>query len=145
MVMDVGRPLFGDEAMRFAEGGLILEFMADTDPDSDSRDDDLPRYVPVASISAFSHEKEWLFTGKRVKFKITNIYEYDMEKGHRVELAVLNKIQKMLSNGEPKWKEKELEMFQEFCRLNAGTYVLCAMCHALRCCERETVCCFAAI
>ena len=42
---------------------------------------------------------------------------------HKTELTVLNKMQKLLQNGETEWKSKELAIFQEFCRLHDGEYV----------------------
>ena len=68
--------------------GSILKLMADIESDDDMSA--MPRYVPVATFSAFSGERANLFTGKRVRFKITNIFEGRMERGHRAELTVLN-------------------------------------------------------
>ena len=101
-----------------------MELTAEDDVDDEISDS--PHYLAVSSISAFPNEKELLFSGKRVKFRISNIYKggFGKKYGHRLRLSTLNKIQKMLRNGDPKWKAEELAMFKEFCSLKYDEYVL---------------------
>ena len=98
-----------------------MELRADIDDGSDSSK--TPRYLAVEKLSAHKDEKEWLFTGKRVKLKITNIILSGDTKSHRDELRVLNNIQKLLRNEEPVWDETEVLLFKEYCRLRHRRFV----------------------
>ena len=98
-----------------------MELVADVEDSNDPSGS--PRYLAVENLSAHKDEKELLFTGKRVKLKITNIILSGTNKGHRGELRVLNNIQKLIRNGSPRWNAKEVELFQEYCRLRDLGYV----------------------
>ena len=98
-----------------------MELSADVDENNDISKS--ARYLAVQNLSAHKHEKELLFSGKRVKLKITNIILSGTKKGHSTELSVLNNIQKLLSNGTPFWTASEVELFQEYCRLRDLRYV----------------------
>ena len=102
-----------------------MELRADVGDTNDSSK--APRYLAVEKLSAHQNEKEWLFTGKRVKFKITNIILSGGTKSHRDELCVLNKIQNLLRNGQPVWNpdesETEVQLFREYCRLRNLRYI----------------------
>ena len=93
----------------------------------ESKDDHLPKYVPVERFSAFSQEKEFLFHGERCKLQIRNIYEGHVAKStsHRTELSALNVFQKMLENEKIEWKcfQNELLMIQEYIRLTIAKFV----------------------
>ena len=101
-----------------------MELGPDVHDDEGAASHDAPRYLSVEKLSSFSNEKEYFFSGQRVKFRITNIIESSTMKHHRRELTLLNKIQQLVSNGAPVWKPKELEMFEEFCEMQEREYVL---------------------
>ena len=95
--------------------GVILKMTTD-DPSGDaSVGREQLRYLPVSKMSDFKGEKELLFTG-RAKFKISNIYKVSAtsKKGHRVEVAMLNNIQKLLQNGVPEWTKRDLALFDYY-------------------------------
>lgn len=104
-----------------ASDGLLLELGADVVDDADLSG--APRYLAVEKLSAHEHERELLFTGKRVKLKITKIIPSGASEDHRTELSVLNKIQKLLRNGTPKWKKGEIELFQKYRGWRESMYV----------------------
>ena len=101
-----------------------MELGPDVHDDEEASSRDVPRYLSVEKLSSFSNEKEHFFSGQRVKFRITNIIESSTMKHHRRELSLLNKIQQLLSNGAPVWKDRELKMFAEFCEMQQSEYVL---------------------
>lgn len=76
--VDNGHFLLPSTASRFADGsGVVLRMQADTGLEEDGVSEREPpsptRYISVAAISAFD-EKELLFVGENVKFKIKQIY-----------------------------------------------------------------------
>eukprot|EP01084_Bolivina_argentea_P147845 258623_1 len=56
-----------------------------------------PKYLSVSFLSDFPHEEELLFYGN-VIFKISDITEGSNLKGHRNELLILNKFQRIVKN-----------------------------------------------
>ena len=46
-----------------------------------------------------------------------------MTKGYGKELRVLRNIQKTLQHGIPKWTEKHIKLFVEYCNLNNQRFV----------------------
>ena len=103
-------------ATRFGAEGVILKLIPAASDDDPSAE--LPRYLPVDALSAFN-EKEWLFGGKNVKFRIKDIYSKSVTKATSSTTAVsaLTKMQRLLQNKEPQWRTKELSMIEEYCKL----------------------------
>ena len=121
---------FGNySANQFADqgngNGLILHLAADEG--EESKDGDLPKYIPTRGFSAFPQERELLFYGERCKFQIRNIYEGHVakNKSHRTELSALNVFQKMLENGKIEWKrfQNELSVIREYMQVVVTKYV----------------------
>ena len=83
-------------------------------PDTADKGDvgELPRYLPVEKFSAYQNEGEWLFGGRNNKLRIKNIYKE--KRSCKTAVSALTKMQQLLQNGSPKWKEKELLMIQEY-------------------------------
>ena len=109
-------------ASQFAKSsGVVLQLLADIDPEKESvplKERAKPtRYLPVERISCFKEEKELLFAGEEVKFRINKIYrsETGLRYGHEKELAVLRNIQEILLNGNPQWTQDEIDVFIDFC------------------------------
>lgn len=101
-----------------------MEFSTDIEIEGDTPAKEMstaqaPRFLAVERLSAHEHEKEWLFFGKQVKFRITNIIQGGSAKTkeHRQELKLLNNIQKLLRNGTPQWTQTQIALFEEYCQL----------------------------
>ena len=77
------------------------------------------RYLPVSSISNFASESELLVAGERVKLQIKEIFNSRSKpnRGHKMEVAVLQNIQKMLLHGVADWTGKQIDTFRDFCNL----------------------------
>ena len=94
------------------------------DVQNESDVNDLPKYIPTYTFSAFPNEKELLFCGKKCKFKIQNIYENGWQ-SHGKEISALNVLQKLLENGNVEWKsvEDEVALIQQYIELEVTEYV----------------------
>ena len=101
-------------AERFAEeDGIILELTPDASEDAT---EELPRYLPVKTLSCFEGEDEWLFGGKSAKFKIKSIHNKKVTKkiGNKFAVSALTKMQQLLQNGDPEWKPSELSLIDQY-------------------------------
>ena len=120
-------------AKRFGKtSGVVFKLGAEQEEDSDS--DNVPRYVPVQDISAFSDEKEYLFSGQNNKFIVEDIYDCSTRTWHKHEIAALRKFQQMLRSDNSKWdKDKnEISIVQEYIRLVLAEYVSSAALSSMR-------------
>ena len=104
----------------------MLELGADIQ--SDGNHSESPRYISVSKVCPNNAESEQLFSGKVGRFRIRDIFKDGM--GHRNEVAVLRKIDRILHNEITEWTDEELAVFMEYCSQNERAYVhkYCMLC-----------------
>jgi len=88
-----------DVARRFGSAGIILVFKCGVNQARDiSQMSLIPKYLSVARFSVFPEEKELLFYGENVIFRIYDIIEGHNNKSHRAEVRCLNLFQRLIKN-----------------------------------------------
>ena len=90
----------------------------------DENESKMARYLAVSKLGSAFNENEWLFAGKELKFRIIDIIESATMKGHKAEIAVLQKLQKWLQNKSAKWTDRDLMILQEYCTSDDSKCVL---------------------
>eukprot|EP01083_Nonionella_stella_P286660 975609_1 len=97
-------------AIQFSRGvGIILILTAAMEYLKDRNKQ--VKYLPVSWLSCFPNENEYLFYGKHVVFKISDIWTNDKGvQGHSAELNVLNKFQKLLNGEQVSWNKDETDI-----------------------------------
>eukprot|EP01084_Bolivina_argentea_P185632 320105_1 len=77
---------------------------------------DQPRYVDVSWISDFSHEKEYLYYGDNIIFKIHDIYHTDKAQIPKNTLKQLNLLQRIIENKEINWEKEPKSRVNKLCQ-----------------------------
>eukprot|EP01084_Bolivina_argentea_P172191 298288_1 len=95
-------------AVEFSQGcGLVLTLKSDLKSNDFTGAQRAPKYVSVSWISDFPYEKEKLYHGKNVTFRIVDICTVEGKcwKSHKEELKLLNNFEKLIKNGTVDWNE----------------------------------------
>eukprot|EP01084_Bolivina_argentea_P137687 242493_1 len=89
----------------FAKNAIVSQFMKDQ-----------TRYVDVSWISDFSHEKEYLYYGDNIIFKIHDIYHNDKGQIPKNTMKQLNLLQRMIENKKINWDKEPKSRVDKLCQ-----------------------------